>query len=563
MIIKKLTIRNFKSFGNDEKTLELNNEGNLILLSGKNGAGKSSILQSFDYTFYNKVQGRKSKRVKLSSLPNRLNGDLENSVEFIADGGTEVKIVRGYKPSKLELWENGIKNERAGNAKLEELIENYIGMDYDTFKSFISMSINDFKNFISLAPEDKKLLLDKLFNLEVINILNKILNKIISDNKKELDVFDREIDIITDNITNINSSIEKFKQSKKDNIELDIMALREGMIENKKPFEEIKDKLVAIREKKKQMTDMIDAERTIMIETNSEIKQLDKQLELFDNDKCPTCQSDLSTGFHKGIKEGYLEKRNTLSKILKEVKNKGMDLKAKIAKLDTLLETGNEKYNDLNSTLKSMKREHDLLVEKKDNDAQSNKELEEFTKTIKDLENRSRKVKINKNILEDKSIYHKYLKSVFSDNGVKKSIIQNIVGPINYYIQENIQKMHLPFDVVLDDSFNADITSFGEEVDVDTISSGENKAINICILIAYLKLIRTKKQINVLFLDEVFSSIDVERIDDVITLLRDLVTHSKINIFLVHHSILDSSKFDKTLNVTKDVFSNIEEIIET
>ena len=152
------------------------------------------------------------------------------------------------------------------------------------------------------------------------------------------------------------------------------------------------------------------------------------------------------------------------------------------------------------------------------------------------------------------------MKSVFSEGGVKKSIVQNIVGPINHFIQENLQKMHLPFEVMLDDTFNAEITSFGEEIDVDTLSSGENKAINISILIAYLKLIRTKRQVNVLFLDEVFSSIDVEKINDVLILLRDLVQVSNINIFLVHHSIIDPNKFDKVLSITKDIFSDIEDI---
>lgn len=559
MIIKKLTIRNFKSFGNDEKVIELSNEGSLNLLTGRNGSGKSSIMECFDYVFYNKVKGRKNKKIKLSSLPNRINGNLENKVEFTSDDGTEIKIVRGYKPSKLELWENGVMNERAGNSKLEEMIENYIGVDHDTFKSFISMSINDFKNFISLSAEDKKLLLDKLFNLEVINTLNKILNKVITDNKKELEILDREIDTIGDNVNRINTSIEKVRQSKKDNIESQIKELKENMISSKKPFDEIKEKIQKIKDKKKQINDSMDKERTTLIETNSEIKQIDKQLELFANDQCPTCQSDLSTGFHKGIKEGYLEKKAKLNEILTEVKTKGTDLKLKIVKLDKILENGNDKYNNMNSSLMSIKREHDLLVEKKGN-TKNDAELEEFINTVTSLENKSKKVEDDKSKLEDRSVYHKYLKSVLSDNGVKKSIIQNIVGPINHFIQENISKMHLPFEVMLDDSFNAEITSFGEEIDTDTLSFGESKAINVCILIAYLKLIRTKRQINVLFLDEVFSSIDIERIDDVISLLRDLVDNSKINVFLIHHSILDSNKFDKILRITKDVFTEIEEV---
>ncbi len=178
MLINELGIRGFKSYGNNEQILKLNTEkGELILLVGNNGAGKSSLLDSFDYTLYGKVRGRKKRWATLSTLPNRINGELLNRIKFVSNG-TEVEIKRGISPSVLELWENGVLNERAGKSNIDEKIESYIGMDIETFKSFISMSINDFKNFISLSNEEKQLLLDKLFNLEVINILNTILKDI-------------------------------------------------------------------------------------------------------------------------------------------------------------------------------------------------------------------------------------------------------------------------------------------------------------------------------------------------------------------------------------------------
>lgn len=558
MIIKELKIRNFKSFGNNEQTISLKDEGNLILLSGINGSGKSSLMDSFDYVFYNTVKGKKAKKVKLSSLPNRINSNLENTVEFLSDDGTEVKIVRGYKPNKLELYENGVLNQRAGKSKLEGLIENYIGIDYETFKSFISMSINDFKNFIALSSEDKRLLLDKLFNLEVINVLNKILNKLISDNKKDLEVTDREISIIEENINNIKTSIDKVKDSKKEDLSNKIELLTEKIESLKNPFVEVKEKLTKIEEKKKTIKEQVDKERTTLIETKSEIKQIDRQLELFANDQCPTCQTDLSGDFHQGLKKTYLEKKEKFEEIVKEVTTKGKKLNDQVKKLDELAQKGNTKYNEMNSDLMSLSRDkQDLLKkqgEKKDND------LDEFYESVKKLEAKKEDRNDKKGEYEDRTTYHKYLKSVFSDNGVKKSIINNIVDPINHYIHDNIQKMHLPFEVNLDDSFTAEITSFGEEIDTETLSTGETRKINIAIMVAYLRLIRTKRQINILFLDEVFSSIDVESIDSVIALLRDLANESKINIFLVHHSTLDSNKFDKVIKVEKNVFTTLEEV---
>ena len=73
MLISELGIRGFKSYGNNEQVLKLNTEkGELILLVGNNGAGKSSLLDSFDYTLYGKVRGRKKKWATLPAVLNAL-----------------------------------------------------------------------------------------------------------------------------------------------------------------------------------------------------------------------------------------------------------------------------------------------------------------------------------------------------------------------------------------------------------------------------------------------------------------------------------------------------------
>jgi len=194
MLIKEIGIRGYKSFGNNEQILKLNTDkGELVLLVGSNGNGKSSLLESFEFSLYGKVKSAKSKKWhKLSTLPNRINGELLNSIKFQSNG-VDIEVKRGISPNKLELWENGVLNERAGKANIDEKIEKYVGMDIETFKSFISLSINDFKNFISLSNEEKQLLLDKLFNLEVINILNGILKDINKNNKVRMASLDSEI----------------------------------------------------------------------------------------------------------------------------------------------------------------------------------------------------------------------------------------------------------------------------------------------------------------------------------------------------------------------------------
>ena len=138
MLISELTIRGYKSFGNNEQLIKLNTDkGELVLLVGNNGNGKSSLLESFEYTLYGKVKSGKTKKWhKLSTLPNRINGELLNKIKFNS-GGVDVEVKRGISPNTLDLVENGVLNERAGKTNIDEKIEKYIGMDIETFKSFI------------------------------------------------------------------------------------------------------------------------------------------------------------------------------------------------------------------------------------------------------------------------------------------------------------------------------------------------------------------------------------------------------------------------------------------
>jgi DNA repair exonuclease SbcCD ATPase subunit len=120
--------------------------------------------------------------------------------------------------------------------------------------------------------------------------------------------------------------------------------------------------------------------------------------------------------------------------------------------------------------------------------------------------------------------------------------------------------MGLHFGVELDETFTAEIRQFGAVIESDTLSTGETKLINLCILVAYLKLIRSKKTINVLFLDEVFSSIDLDNIDKILVLLKSFANEYNINIFVVHHAVLNQEMFDRILKIEKNVFSTIEEV---
>ena len=562
MYIKEIKIKNFKSFGNSEQTLKLSTEkGELILLSGSNGNGKSSLMNSVDFSLYGKCKGNKKKWATLSTLPNRINGgELSVHIKF-ESGGTDVEVIRGISPNFLKLYENGVENDRAGKANIDEKIENYIGMDLETFKSFISLSINDFKNFISLTNEEKQLLLDKLFNLEVINILNQILKDLNKNNKLQLTKYDSEISTLEESIQSIKSSIQKAVEKEKLNIQLEIDEIKVQMTSKREEFLSLKEKVEKIKQKELELKAESEREREQYITLNSEIKSSQKDIDLYDSGKCPTCATDFNTNHFISLKDTLIEKKRGLESIRAEIESNMKLIRERQTKLQTLSDSTTKSFNDINYLLKNYKTQIDKLESQREREkGESNSNVVEFENTINELNIRKEKGIEHQTLCREKEAYYKELSKIFGEDGVKRSIIAGIIKPINHFINGNISKMNLPFQVELDETFTAQIKQFGMPIEQDSLSTGETKLINLSILTAYLKLIRTKKNINILFLDEVFSSIDIENIEKILNLLKSFANEYKINIFVVHHAMMNEELFDRILRIDKNVFTEIIEL---
>lgn len=533
----------------------------------------SSLLDSFDYVLYGKTRGKKKKWATLSTLPNRINGELLNRIKFVSSG-TEIEIKRGVSPSILELSENGIVNERAGKVNLDDKIEKYIGMDIETFKSFISMSIDSFKNFISLSNEEKQLLLDKLFNLEVINLLNDILKDVNKNNKIRMASLDSEIRTLDESIESIRRSIEKAMEREKEearialerdkeDIQSEIDKLTEEMNSKKNDYKSLKEKIDKIKDKDVELVEEIDKEKKQYINTQNDIKNVQREIDLYDSGKCPTCKTDFDSDHFSNLRAALTEKKVSFESIKTEIENNINLVKEKQVKLKTMSEKTTKSFNDLNYLLKNYKSQIEKLTQKKSSEVvitiKPSVNVQEFQNTIDELTEKKLTGSDNSTICKEKELFYKELNRIFGEEGVKKSIISGIIKPINHFISENIRKMGLPFDVKLDETFTAEIRQLGSIIEHDTLSTGENRRLNIAILISYLKLIRTKKHVNVLFLDEVFSSIDLQGCQDILILLKDFASEYNINIFVVHHAILNEEIFDRIIRVEKNIFSQIIE----
>ena len=558
MLIERLEIKNFKSYGNNLQTVNISpDRGELILLHGANGNGKSSLTEALDYTLFNKVKGKKKKYVTLGTLPNRLNNNLFTAVDFSV-GNMKFRVERGMNPSSLTLFQNGEDYDRTGKANINDKIEEIIGIDLDTFKSFISMSINDFKNFMTLTPDEKRKLLDKLFNLGVLNDLSEILKNMKSNNEKELTRFNDQLNMLQRNIAAFQQSVDRIKVSQVANLNEQIEVLKNEMLNHKTAFTESQEKINKIEVKKSEIRKMISDQKNVAQETDISIREIVKKIRLIDSGKCPTCETDLTDDGHMEQRTLLDAEEKKLRDILVSQQAHLKDLQAKEDKLLQIDRQTNNSFVELRTLLSKMKSQLDDLKNKEANQGQSQEIQELIDQIDKNAVEKSNVAQSVDQKIVNQKIY-KQLESLFSEEGIKKSIINTIVKPINMYVQQNLKALNMDFQVTLDDAFNAKVELLGNEIEAESLSTGETKKVNIAIMLAYLKMIRMKRNINVLFLDEVFSSIDLEGISALIVLLRQFAQDWKVNIFLVHHSQVDLNLFDRIIYVEKNITSYIRE----
>lgn len=549
MKILKIEWKNFSSYGNKKQSLSFTEANGLFQIIGENGAGKSSISQVITFGLYGKIEGK-----KLSDIPNRINGHAEISIEFESNGNI-VKVERGLEPSYLNLYLNGILYDQAGSRNVQDyLTEDLIGIPYYVFNNTISLSINDFKSFIKMSPQDKRAIVDKIFGF---HILNKMRDALKEESKKIKD----RLDVISGNLESINSSISK------SNNEMDSL-LNQIEEEAKEEINNLNYELNKfknlqtihgnhIEEFKKDETDLhnlLKETNQALIENRSFYQDISRRLKLYELDKCPTCESLLNTEFHKCAKENFEEEKEKYNEKIKEVESTLSDLKIKEneikIKKNDLISKGAKIETRISSIIKDLKK-----IEGKDSD----KQIQALKRIIKNMETDRENLSSESFKTEEKNNWIRLLDDILGERGVKQMAVKTILPSLNSEIFDLLREMHLDYQVIFDEEFKASLYHMGIEIPIQTLSTGEMKKIDFVVLISIMKLMKLKfSSINLLFLDELFSSVDPDGVHSILKILQKSSRDMGLNIFVINHAPMPHEIFDWKLEVSKtNNFSSI------
>lgn len=542
MRLSKIEWRNFASYGNKVQSVTFTETPGLYLVVGENGAGKSTISDVITFGLYGKLDGK-----KLKDIPNRINGNAWVKITFLSNG-EEYVVERGLDPSIFNLYVNGSLYDKAGSRSVQDyLTDDIIQIPNYVFNNTISLSINDFKSFLKMSPSDKKSIIDKIFGFYVINEMKDLLKEESKAIRENLIRISGEVDSLSKTLNRTQTEMEALSQKIKEASKEKISDLEDKISKFNQLLEIHKNKTSEFSKIESDLQSETRKCYKIVTESKGALRAIEEKIKLYENDKCPTCASDLSGAFHQGIKEGLLRQRDDIkleitnsSKNYEECTKKEEELRREKAEINN---KGNKILVNINSAKEELKKlktgtSSEGINSLKRISEQTRKSIQEFT------EEKSKEDKKNEWI--------KKIEEILGDKGIKQLALKSILPSLNNHIADLMQSLHLSYTVTFDEDFNASIIHMGEEISISTLSTGEMKKVDFAVLLSVIKLMKIRfSSINLLFLDEIFSSVDPDGVYTILNTLRKVCDDHGLNVFVINHAPMPTEIFDYKIEIQK------------
>ena len=556
MKLKSISWRNVGPYGNKLQSLTFSEEGGLWMVVGKNGHGKSFVVNLPKILYYGRLEG-----FRKEEIANRLNkhGWIQGEVE--TSPGTLVSIERNISPQDLKVYKYregeapDEKNDigKAGIQNYQDYIDLEVtGLPYNIFSNIISLSVNDFKSFISMTPSDKRIIIDKLFAMEIINKMNDLVKKDLREVKINIDLYDREISALNSSIKGAMKELEKLKNKVAEDNSKKIKEIVQKMKDLKPKFESAQKSLEDFKKKEEEIKKAKEVYLSQKRNLLADIQAVQKKIDLYNQDKCPTCETPFSDKRFSLLKENLQEKMSTQKTSLEAIGDGAkydealVKFKESIAKINEYLIQVRTGYNTLANKLKELKEY----------------KPEEFSSIENIISKNTIQIKKKEEEKVDEDSKYQYLailEVLYSDSGVKKKILESYLPTLNKEIEFTLSELHFPYSLKFNTNFEPKLEHLGIDINVETLSTGEKKRVDLAVLISIIRMLKRKyPSLNIFMLDEVLSSIDGDGIYDIIGLLQRTAKEMNVNIFIINHSPLPVEYFSYRIEIQKNAgFSDL------
>lgn len=538
MIIHNIKIENFKSLYGVH-SFDFDKCKGLIKLSGPIGAGKTSLAEAIIWGLFGTVKGQN-------------NGNLISwnekycEVEInLTSKGKDIHIIRNIKePLIIEV--NG-KTLAASNKRDTQGIFEEELLDIPKL-AIIKMCIISFNQFNSLAnmnPGETKQFLDEIFGFKLFSDYN---DQIIIERKNQQNENIKLQALYQDALSQIeNLTSKKALQTNELASSIDINSLskqRENYVAQGKAEREKQNNIIAERDgKKKEIDKLIREAQSKMSGAAALGKQAKEHYNTFKSGVCPTCGQKID----KSHIEHHKEEMNKYASEYREWEAKAKEYEIKKANITTEYQPKIDACTVAMDNLRKLIGVIDAEI-KSYND--SVKLLNEnYDELIRDQERKSNNIKeqLDKSDLE---ICEWNDMNILFTKTLRYNLLESLIPHINKSIQFFINKLDQSFKVEYDQEFKAHIYVDGwdREISYNNLSTGQKKTLDLAIIFGILQNIVSTVDMNIIFLDELFSNMDADTRNIMLSLLNESMSQDK-SIFIVNHAEMQDDCFKHKIRV--------------
>lgn len=560
---KSVKWRNFLSTGNEFTEILLDRSPTTLIV-GANGAGKSTLLDALSFGLF----GKAHRDINKNQLVNSINGKgTIVEVEFKA-GAHEFKIVRGIKPTKFEIYQNGnMINQAAASKDYQKFLEqNVLKLNHKSFHQIVVLGSSSFIPFMQLPAHARRAVIEDLLDIQIFSKMNVIIKEKLSKLKEDITATSHAIDLVKEkitmqvkyikDITEINDAQVRDKTEQIANIQSEINCLQENNMELTK----------CVNERQEGLAEKIEAarnERQAVLKYEAQFKHqitgLVKDAKFYeDNTNCPTCTQVISDAIRQAKLEEAQDKARELQKGMELASEKSKTLDEQLAlfneandkvqKWNNEIYTNNKTIARLQDQIKQLEREISNISGKSGDLSKANEQHRELIEERDALTERKLK------LLEDRT-YSEAAYEMLKDTGIKTKIIKEYLPVMNTLINKFLNVLDFFVSFHLDENFNETIKSrHRDDFNYTSFSEGEKQRVDLALLFAWRQIARMKNSAstNLLILDETFdSSLDQDGVDNLMKILHTL--RDDANVFVISHKgdILDG-KFRSKIEFIKE-----------
>lgn len=613
MQFKKIYAKNFLSIGELELTLE--NKGLVLIdgindssasALKNNGAGKSSLISVLFYALYGSLPNGDG----ADKVINVTTGKDTLVKLWFEKGGQEYLIERGRKKNLLKFSQGDIDLTESSMAKTDTAIQATIGITREVFLSTIYFDGANSTPFSSLKDKDKKQLLESVVDTavyaraqELAKLDYKKLEEDIANNTHKIDINQTKSGLIKSRVKDEKAKAKDYKDrldiaqanlstflasdtNMTDSYDQGIKEAQDGLkLLSYEPIDSSSaDSLYKTVTLKATEKDKAEAEQAQEL---AFLKQVKEELNSYQtSDICPTCGNLLDVE-HKQSEinrlsvtiKAHIETYTALSTAIPKLNEEGKELvelyKIQKAKVDSQQSRFME-YTAQSDTYKATIAQFEQArAQYVTQEQQLTQQVEMLTNVQSDVydgkaelaELKKELTQLNKQItkdIADKEVLAKSVKAL-SDTGIKSHVL-DLVTPylnerVNFYLAKltgssimvEFSTQKQLSDGSLSDKFDIKVDNIKGGNTYGSLSRGEKRRVDIAISLSLQDLIMTKAdlEVNVLFYDELFESLDSVGSENVIELLQNKVKDIG-TIFVVTHNESLKPLFDTTITMVKE-----------